>query len=150
MIIKAPAIVDRLPAALEEGWLKIDRVIIPVRDLDDAANSRISVGQNTIERGMNPRKAPGGLWKTRNPKKQRLILAEQFYLTVETLVSHDVSMTFISFPRFALDESYFVSKLGSYLSDRFGVTEQVVRRVHKMECKVNLIGNHSVQKNDPS
>jgi hypothetical protein len=103
-IVKNPALCTRLAAALATGRFVIDHAYIPVRNLDDATASRIDVG------GANG-SVPGGLWGTAQASAQRAVLAEMFHELVHTLVSHDIPMTFIGFPRMVTDPEYTRAKL---------------------------------------
>ncbi len=102
-VIKSPHFVGSLPKILEEDWFKIAMAIVPVRELGAAAQSRITVHEDALGAGVDPKKTPGGLWKTEDPADQSWVLAEQFYRTVERLVAYDIPLNLVSFPRFALD-----------------------------------------------
>ena len=146
-VIKNPNLVDVLPAALSEGWLDIDIAIVPLRNLEDAAASRVSISKTAYENGENPNRARGGLWKTRRPVKQDKVLAAVFYKTVETLVQHNVRTVFLSFPRFALDVDYFIEIMGPYLKERFNISDTEIRNAHTYECKPKLIGTFKEKNN---
>lgn len=139
-IVKRPQVVDELGDGIAAGWFKVDHAIIPLRELRAAAESRRAVRDRAIRTGIDPKQAPGGLWKTDDPENQVNVLAVQFYKIVEMLVSHDVPVTFISFPRFAEDAEYFVSVLGSFLSARYGLSPDALRAAHAAEARRDFIG----------
>lgn len=141
-IIKTPLVVDVLDDALTTGWLRIAHAIIPVRELSQAAASRVSVRERAIEQGMDPRAAPGGLWKTEDPDQQEPALAIQFYKVVEILVAHDVPITFVSFPRFAKDPDYFAEVMGGFFRNRYSISRRALLNAHRVECKPALIGEY--------
>lgn len=138
-IVKAPWATDILHDALGNGWLKLWHVVIPVRDLTAAADSRRAAQSRAEASGIPSDEAPGGLWKTTDPTMQEQALAIQFYKAVEALVAYDVPFTMISFPRFVHDQDYFVELIGPLLARAFGVKEADLRRAHSEECRPDFI-----------
>ncbi|TNF15445.1 MAG: hypothetical protein EP320_04335 [Rhodobacteraceae bacterium] len=139
MVVKSPWLVDELPDALENEKIRIDLAIIPVRELDQAASSRIAVTEKHVSLGGDPHTAPGGLWKTNDPKQQKEVLAYQFYRIVETLSRYEVPMIFPSFPRFATDFDHFDRSVGEYLRMRFGFERSEINDAWSTQCKPELI-----------
>jgi len=109
-IVKNPGLCRTLPEALATGLLTIDHAIIPVRNLELAAMSRIAVGGSDGS-------VPGGLWGTADPSAQRWVLAELFHTLIQTLVAHDIPHTFLLFPRLVEDADYTYGKLRFLLGD---------------------------------
>jgi hypothetical protein len=107
-IVKNPALCETLPAALATGRFAIDHVYIPIRELDDAAASRLRHGG---ENGS----VPGGLWGTADPARQRAVLAEHFHRLVHVLVLHEIPHTFLHFPRLVADPGYTFQRLAFVL-----------------------------------
>jgi hypothetical protein len=105
-IVKNPAFSTSLRAVLTRGDVEIERVIIPMRDLDVAAASRVRVSQYGRRLGVS-----GGMWHTNRANNQRDVLANVFYELMWTLVEFDVPHTFLAFPRFASDPDYLAEKL---------------------------------------
>ena len=105
-IVKNPTLSTNLRAVLERGDVEIEHVIVPMRDLDVAAASRVRVSQY----GRRP-DAPGGMWHTNRGHNQSDALASVFYELMWTLVEFDIPHTFLAFPRFALDADYLADKL---------------------------------------
>lgn len=138
-MVKSPHFVDVLPRVLVEQWFPIGLAILPVRDLDAAATSRKQVHDRAIVVGENPATAPGGLWKTDKAEDQHLILAEQFYRTLEPLVAAEVPVLLMSFPRFARDVEYFDMTLGAELERRFNIDRARLRAAHEQECNPAFI-----------
>jgi|HubBroStandDraft_2_1064218.scaffolds.fasta_scaffold194683_1 hypothetical protein len=108
-IVKNPALCETLKSILAEGRVLVDHAIIPIRDLEAAALSRIRVG------GANE-SVPGGLLKNASPDLQKAVMAEMFHELVHTLVVHDIPHTFLLFPRFACDPDYAYARLRPMLS----------------------------------
>jgi hypothetical protein len=108
-VIKSPELSVHLPRMLAEGHIKpeaIDHVLLPIRDLDAAAASRVMA---SVKAGV-PKK-PGGMWGTTKPHQQKWFLAEAFYGLLESLTYHEVPITTLAFPRFAEDCDYAYRKL---------------------------------------
>jgi hypothetical protein len=103
-IVKNPALCDTLPGLLATGRFVIDHAYIPIRDLESAAASRVSVGGSEGS-------VAGGLWGTTDPARQADVLANMFYRLIHTLVVHDIPHTFILFPRMIQDPAYTRGKL---------------------------------------
>lgn len=106
-IIKNPNLSTELPALLAAkscSSLNIEHVFIPIRELEEAAKSRVLIG------GQNGN-IPGGLWQTNDPSQQKMVLAETFHGLVHTLTQYEIPHTFLAFPRFATDAEYTYHKI---------------------------------------
>jgi hypothetical protein len=103
-VVKNPAFCQTLPALLATGRFAVDHVLVPIRDLDDAAQSRIRIGGQDGD-------VPGGLMGTSDPAAQKGVLAERFHRLMHTLAANDIPCTLLHFPRFVLDADYAWSKL---------------------------------------
>lgn len=108
-IVKAPQFADYHHQILRNPGIFLDHAIIPVRNLDDAAKSRIAV--SIVNKKELGRSGPGGLWGTWKSGNQREVLAEKFTTLIAALVEADVPMTFLAFPRFVGDLEYSRTKL---------------------------------------
>jgi hypothetical protein len=124
-VVKNPAFCDTLPGLIATGCFKIDHVLVPMRQLDDAARSRIRVGGRD---GL----VPGGLLGTADPAAQKGVLAERFHRLMHALAAHDVPHTLLHFPRLALDADYAWVKLRFLIPgvDRDGFGEVFRRLSH--------------------
>lgn len=123
-----------LPYVVKSPWLyewidqllgserAIDGVIIPVRNLYDAATSRIvqeiQGQQKSVPWILNMDKTwgtwgqtPGGSIFSLEPLDQARILALSFYDLVERLTVAQVPMYFVSFPRMVHDGQYLYDQL---------------------------------------
>jgi len=103
-IVKNPEFCSTLPALLSTGRIAVDHVLVPIRELSEAAQSRIRIG------GANG-SVPGGLTGTADPAAQKGILAENFHRLMHTLADHDIPHTLLHFPRIARDCDYAFAKL---------------------------------------
>jgi hypothetical protein len=106
-IVKSPHLSTRLGTLLDRGDIAVDHVIVPVRDLDVAAASRVRLTRYGADL-----RSWGGLFGTSWATRQREALALIEYELVYTITRHDLDHTFLEFPRFARDWSYLRDKLG--------------------------------------
>lgn len=108
-IVKSPELSGRLPEILARGTVEISHALIPIRDLDAATRSRVRIGGDG--------RTPGGLRDTRDPVRQKCLLAENFHVLLHTLTSYELPHTLLHFPRFATDVDYAFKKLSFLAPD---------------------------------
>lgn len=107
-IVKSPFLCDQLDQVIDSG-IKIAHLIVPVRNIAQAAASRRHVQDST---GFNNGPAvAGGLWDTEDGQAQEAILAIKLARLIEAAARHDIPMTFLAFPRFANDPDYAYKNL---------------------------------------
>jgi len=114
-IVKSPWLADSLLDDLRNGRI-IKQAIVPIRDVAAAADSRRRVYFEALRQGRDTTRQPGGLWYTTNPEAQEGVLAMQFYKAIYALVSFEIPIIFLEFPRFAQDYKYAFQRLGSFLN----------------------------------
>jgi len=112
-IVKSPWIATYIDQVFQRGDIVIDHAIICIRNLYDAAKSRI----NIQSKWGTDSPVAGGLWETSNPNDQEAVLAQLFYRLIFHLTEHDVPLTFLHFPRFANDRTYFLEKISNVFSE---------------------------------
>ncbi len=128
-----------LPYVVKTAWLgefvddllankdiHIDGVIIPMRDLAEAASSRV-IQELQARHRAHPWQAsssrtsetwgltPGGVVFSLNPVDQGRLLAVWLHQLVHRLERADVPIVFLDFPRLAQDPDYLFRKLRSFL-----------------------------------
>lgn len=113
-IVKSPYLCDHVDDVISRG-LVIEHVIIPIREIRSAAESRRAV-QLIAGHGDSQSAVAGGLWDSVSPEHQETVLQAKFFRLIESLVRHDIPITFLNFPRFATDESYCYRKLKPFLN----------------------------------
>lgn len=106
-IVKSPWLALTLEGELAKGDFAVEHAIVCMRDLRSAAESRRRVQAESGEAGD----VAGGLWMTRNPKRQDIVLAKIFHRLVYTLTVHEIPTTFMHFPRFAEDREFAIRML---------------------------------------
>lgn len=134
-VIKNPWLYLVIDELIESGRFETDGVIIPIRDLSQAARSRAVVEQQAmLERApwLAELKEPWDVWGTvpggmiysLDEKDVERILAVGFYHLVERLSRAGIPFTFLHFPRFAQDGDYLYETLKPLLP---GIDQQVAR-----------------------
>ena len=108
-IVKAPNIVARIEELEGRRDICVERAIIPIRDLAAAADSRSKV-QAKYPKDWGPI-VPGGLFHAATAQEQEAVLARDHHKLLFHLTRMDVPITFLHFPRFAVDEAYTYRKL---------------------------------------
>ena len=126
-VAKSPWLFEFIDDLLARPDVRIDGVIMPVRDLAEAAASRaileLRARHASVER-MDEFKTwetwgvtPGGTLYSINPVDQARILAVGFHRVVQILVKHDIKIAFLDFPRLIQDAEYLYGKLASFLPE---------------------------------
>jgi hypothetical protein len=111
-IVKSPWMCEYLDSVLSKGDIYVEHLIVPVRDLFSAAESRRDVMRRAEISGLDERQnVPGGLWGTSEPGMQEQALTERFYKLLWTTARYDVPLTLLDFPRIVRDPEYLRQKL---------------------------------------
>jgi hypothetical protein len=111
-IVKAPALSGTLGELIASGAVEVEHVIVPMRELDVAAASRV----RNARYGSNLR-TPGGLVATPNAMRQRSALAILEYELFFAVARYELPLTLLHFPRFAEDWEYTYRKLSFLAPD---------------------------------
>jgi hypothetical protein len=117
-IIKTPWYCDHMDEALADKSVSIKHVIIPVRQFEAAAESRIRVQKERTgreDKSEGSAVVPGGLWRTQLASEQANVCRQKFVGLMEVLVRHDVPFTCLWYPRLAQDPTYLHRKLACVL-----------------------------------
>ncbi len=124
-VIKSGWFQEFVASILKEPGVTLDAVLIPMRDLVEAASSRVINDQ--LARLVDPSvpdecttwerwgTTPGGIVYSLNPIDQARILALSFHTAIHALVQHGVPMVFLDFPRFVNDPDYLYESVRPYL-----------------------------------
>lgn len=114
-VVKKPALTWLLGEMLASGDIAADRIewlVVPLRDLGEAAASRIRI--SVEHRDV---RALGGLVRTSRPAKQRSELAETTYGLMQTAASYEIPLILLEYPRFAQDVEYAFRRLEPMLPE---------------------------------
>ena len=138
-VVKYPWLHQCIDHILTNGTLRFDAVIIPVRDLVEAAISRTLVELQAMHRTLPWMVeldqswevwggTPGGVTYSLNPLDQGRLLAVGFHHLVERLTRADIPIVLLAFPRLVEDSHYLFRKLQPLLPAT--VTEEVAAAAH--------------------
>jgi hypothetical protein len=123
-VVKAPYLSEDLESLIAGGFdpRRIDVIIIPVRDLNDAAASRL---ERFASSGLD---AAGGLWHQKRPSRQSEVLARAVHQLLSTAARHGIAVVLIDFPGFVTDADKAWAALGPVLAGH--VTAEQFRQRH--------------------
>lgn len=133
-VVKSPHFCDHADEVLASG-IRIEHAIIPIRQFEAAAASRIHVHQEAVSRG-EVNAVPGGLWGTGSADRQAAVLRHKFTNLIEALVRHDVPITFLWYPKLVQDPDYLFGKL-RFLLPRTEIAR--FRPVHSMVARPDWV-----------
>jgi hypothetical protein len=138
-VVKSPWIGEYIDQILAKREIKIDAVIVPVRDLIEVAASRTIVESRALYQTAPWMAELDGTWEnwgvtaggvvfSLNPVDQARILAVGFHRLVQRCVNADIPLVFVAFPRFIEDGEYLFNKLRAILP--LQVTDNQARTAH--------------------
>lgn len=138
-VVKSPYAYQFIDKLLERDDVQIDGVILPVRDLIEAASSRSLIEMQHLNRVVpwlpeldetweQWALTPGGVVYSLNALDQARLLAVGFHHLVERLVKADIRISFIHFPEMIADPDYLFRQLTCFLPDT--VTIDSAREAH--------------------
>ena len=146
--VKSPSLHEWVESLLAREDVQIDGVIIPVRNLLDAATSRVEQERKSIRKqaswmAQQPRDwstwgyTPGGVMLSVDVGDQARTLAVAFHNLVERLVRADVTTYFLSFPRIVEDGGYLVDKLAPVLPN--GISRDEALSAHAAIANPSMV-----------
>jgi hypothetical protein len=103
-VVKKPDLTWQLRSLLETGAVDpewIEWLVVPLRDLAQAAASRVAVSV-----GAGSAQAAGGVILSRWPGRQQADLAKATYGLLETAALYEIPFVTLEYPRFARDTGY--------------------------------------------
>jgi hypothetical protein len=147
-VVKSPWLYQHIGELIESKAVRIRVVIIPVRDLVDAATSRSLVELRAIHQAapwmatLNKTwehwgHTPGGAVFSLNPLDQARLLAVGFHILIETLVRADIPILFLEFPRLVEDGPYLFNKLQPWLPR--AIPEEQGLAAHRRVADVKMV-----------
>lgn len=122
-VVKSPFSYQFIRELLARPGIKIDGVLIPVRDLDEAVASRIVLElrhryEHLVEFASQVEETwrdwgtvPGGVTYSLEPLDQARILAHSLHRIIEPLVDAEIPIHFLKFPKFTQDIEYLHRRL---------------------------------------
>src|SRR5438105_10149159 len=114
--------------------IKIDGLIVPIRDLREAAASRIIVELQNMHR-VSPAHdelltvwrdwaiTAGGVKYSLEPIDQARILGQSLHLLLEKALEQEIPIRLIKFPKFARDPTYLYNTLAEFIPSQVSRTQ---------------------------
>jgi hypothetical protein len=161
-VVKYPWLHQCIDHILTSDSLRFDAVIIPVRELGEAAISRTLVELQAMHRTLPWMvemdqswevwgNTPGGLTYSLNPLDQGRLLAVGFHQLIERLTRADIPIVLLAFPRLAEDPHYLFRKLRPLLPAT--VSEDAAGKAHARVselAKVRVRGELAAAGSEPA
>ena len=123
-VVKSPNISNYIHEILLDPNIKLDLVIIPIRDIEEAAQSRVKVSrENLKQKGLfgrifgSKRGHAGGMIKTSDPQKQQFILLKSLSHLLVECARHDQPIALLHYPKLMDDPGYLYRKLKPILGE---------------------------------
>lgn len=142
-VVKSPNISNYIEEILENPNIKLDLVIIPIRDIEGAAQSRVKVSKDNLKQGGvlkqifgSKRGHAGGMIKTSSPEKQQFVLLKSLSHLLVECAKHDQPISLIHYPRLMDDASYLYRKLNPILGE---ITEATFVEAHQKTLKPDWV-----------
>ncbi|MGC1305529.1 MAG: hypothetical protein WA840_24425 [Caulobacteraceae bacterium] len=147
-VIKSPWTCEFIDEVISDPQVRLDGVIIPVRDLMESAASRVIVERRAIhehhpwmahlsESWEHYGQTPGGVVYSLNPLDQARVLALGFHHLIERLVQADIPLRLLAFPRLAFDPDYLFAQLRPWLPE--GMSQAEARERHEAVADLKKI-----------
>lgn len=125
-VLKSPIAGLVIDDLLADPLIRLDAVVVPVRDLADAARSRVvselaALHRDvpwlaTLRRTWDQRWfTPGGALFSTDPVDQARLLAVAFHQLVERITAADVPLVLLGFPRMVEDAAYLLARMAPLL-----------------------------------
>ncbi|MGB0368463.1 MAG: hypothetical protein ACPGU4_03265 [Flavobacteriales bacterium] len=138
-VVKSPNLSNYIHEILESSEIGLDLVIIPVRDILNAVQSRVDVSNDNLnEQGFfkrnfgSKRGFAGGMLRTSNPEKQQLILLKSLSHLLVECAKHEQKVVLPHYPRLMDDPAYLYRVLRPILGD---ISEERFTEVHQLTVK---------------
>lgn len=106
-IIKNPTFMANIENIIKDESIKIKKIIIPIRDYESSAISRVSHNKNK-----------GGLWNATDKKSQieyyKDIISNYIYISTK----YDINTIFIDFGKMVNNKKYLFNKIKSIIDEK--------------------------------
>ena len=149
-VIKTPWLYEFVDRLLNRGDITIDVAVLPMRDLVEAASSRVTLEMRQRYATLrDPElmeectkwetwgKTPGGVVYSLNPIDQARILAVGFHQVIHALVGRRVPIVFLDFPRMVEDGEYLYEQLKPYLGS--AIYQEAALELHRSLANPDLV-----------
>lgn len=145
-VVKSPWLYEFVEDLLARDDIQVDAVIVPMRDLVEAATSRVvnelraRLGREDIPGELTRWHTwgivPGGTVYSLNPIDQARLLSMGFHQVIHACVKKRVPLIFLEFPRFITDGEYLYEQLRSVLG---GIDSSAAMRAHAQTAQPDKV-----------
>jgi hypothetical protein len=146
-VLKSPWLFEYVERLLAREDIRIDAVVISIRDIVEAATSRVTLslrerfGDTSLPEELTLWETwattPGGVVYSLNPLDQARLLAMGFHQLIHALVREDVPIVFLDFPRFVKDGEYLFERLRPVIGS--SVTRETALDAHRKTARPELV-----------
>ena len=137
-ILKSPYFYKVANQVLNDEKIEIEHVLIPIRDLEHAAKSRIRVQSKSEEVNGKVKDGgvPGGLVGTNKPELQEIILGRQLSLLLKAVSESFTPHSILAFPKMILDPEYLYKSINFLIE---GITFETFNEKFQDIVNVNYL-----------
>ncbi|WP_277187171.1 hypothetical protein [Caballeronia sp. BR00000012568055] len=157
-VIKSPWLYEFVDQLLERNDVTIDAVIMPMRDLVEAASSRVILemrsryGDDRLNDDVRQWETwgwtPGGMVYSMNPIDQARLLALGFHDAVFALVKKQIPIVFVDFERMIADAEYAWSALEPALKHKTDRARALAAHAKTADASKIRVGAATVRRVD--
>lgn len=109
-VVKNPKLMWQLPELLQKNKVVVDHILLPMRDIHAAAESRRENVRKS-DGSLAPQEVVGGLEGVDNPADQEGFFLRKFYDFLQFVSLYQIPLTTLQYPRLVLDGEYLYLKL---------------------------------------
>jgi hypothetical protein len=156
-VVKSAWSSETIDKILSRKNVKLDAVIVPVRDLIEAATSRTVIEKQHMHKTAtwmadldqsweSWASTPGGVVYSLNPMDQARLLAVGFHHLIQKLTENEIPVVLLAFPKFANEPEYLFRCLKPFLST--DITKEFAKSVfEKIVDKEKIRVGNEIQSN---
>ena len=115
-ILKSPLYSSAFAGIVKNKNIQIDRVYIPIRNIEQAAKSRVHVSEKSNSNDYEGI-VPGGLWDAETQEEQVAVLSAKLINLLISLSQTHIPFKFIHYPLLTRNSRYLYRKLMPLLKD---------------------------------
>lgn len=145
-IVKDPSFFEYADKIFEKQNMVIDCLIVPIRDLKSAAESRRVVEKELSSSGCyKDGHVPGGLIGTSDPSKQEEVLLKSFYKLLYQSSKTSIPIILLHFPGMVSDPLYLYDKLSPILKN---IDYEIFNNAFKSTVDLSMVNKFSENDSD--
>lgn len=123
-VVKNPNLCDYIDDVLARRDLRIEHLIVPLREPDEAAQSRARAQQaglaalswrKRLSAVLKGKAIDGGFWPGAAHLPQAQVVVDRVHRLLLAVAAHDIPVTLLAYPRLTRDPAYLYAKLSPLL-----------------------------------